>query len=106
MHKAANIIVNDYDGIFPSEYKEIISLPGVGEYTAAAISSIAFNEAYAVIDGNVIRVISRIFGIISPVTYKNEIEKIANGLVDSNNPGTYNQAVMEFGALYCKPQNP
>ena len=106
MHKAASIIVNKYDGNFPTHYKDIISLPGVGEYTAAAISSIVFNEAYAVIDGNVIRVLFRIFGIQSPDTYKKDIKKIASSLIDYHDPGTYNQAVMEFGALFCKLQNP
>lgn len=104
--KTANIIVNDYSSIFPSNYKEIISLPGIGEYTAAAISSISFNEAHAVIDGNVIRVLSRVFGIQNPAALKKDIKEKANKLIDKSDPGNYNQAVMEFGALYCKPQNP
>lgn len=109
MHKTAQLIVKDFDGKFPQNYKDIISLPGIGEYTAAAISSIAFNESYPVIDGNVIRVISRIYGITKSVSSnvaKKEIAEIAGKLIDKRDPGTYNQAIMEFGALYCKPQNP
>jgi A/G-specific adenine glycosylase len=109
LHKAANIIVQEHKGLFPNDYHEIKSLPGIGDYTAAAISSICFNQACPVIDGNVIRVLSRIFGLLLPAnsnTGKKEIKKIADELIDKRKPGTYNQAVMEFGALYCKPQNP
>jgi A/G-specific adenine glycosylase len=109
LHKAAKIIAMEYDGKFPQTYTDIKALPGVGDYTAAAISSIAFNQVYPVIDGNVIRVISRNFGvkrIISSKTGKKEITTIAHRLIDTDDPGTYNQALMEFGTLYCKPQNP
>jgi A/G-specific adenine glycosylase len=109
LHKTANIIVKEHNGIFPNNYHELKSLPGIGEYTASAISSISYNQAYPVIDGNVIRVLSRIFGLLSSVNSnmgKKEIKKIADELIDKRDPGTYNQAVMEFGALYCKPQNP
>jgi A/G-specific adenine glycosylase len=109
LHKTARIVVDQFDGKFPENHKDIISLPGIGEYTAAAISSISFHQPFPVIDGNVIRVLSRIFGILEKTTSgkgKKEITEMANKLIDKKNPGTYNQAVMEFGALYCKPQNP
>lgn len=109
LHKAAQIIEQKFKGNFPANYKDIIELPGIGEYTAAAISSMAFQKAYPVIDGNVIRVLSRIFGIeleISSIAAKKEMTKIAHELLLPSDPGTYNQAVMEFGALFCKPQNP
>jgi A/G-specific adenine glycosylase len=109
LHKTARIITYQFNGKFPNKYEDILALPGIGEYTAAAICSISFHQPYPVIDGNVIRVLSRIFGILHQ-TYsgkgKKEIKVLANKLIDKKDPGTYNQAVMEFGALYCKPQNP
>ncbi len=109
LHKAARLIVDRHNGRFPDQYHEILALPGVGEYTAAAIASIAFNEAYPVVDGNVLRVISRIYGIDTPVNTtrgKKEITLLLNSLIDTKDPGTFNQALMEFGALHCKPVNP
>ncbi|MEZ5084324.1 MAG: A/G-specific adenine glycosylase [Bacteroidales bacterium] len=109
LHLAARSIIAHHNGIFPSDYTEILALKGIGEYTASAIASIAFNEPYATVDGNVIRVISRIFGIqgsINKAWVKNKIKFKANELIDKKNPGTFNQAMMEFGALYCRPANP
>lgn len=109
LHRTAKIITERYKGKFPSEYSEIIKLPGIGEYTAAAISSIAFGNPYPVVDGNVIRVMSRIFGIEGPVDQgegRSQIREKAYELLDHNDPGTYNQAVMEFGALFCTPVKP
>ena len=106
---AARRIVQEYKGKFPQNYEEIKSLPGVGPYTAAAISSFAFNEAQAVVDGNVQRVIARYFGISTPIDTtagKKLYHTLARELLDDKIPGTYNQAIMDFGAVICKPQNP
>ena len=109
MHAAAKIIVMYNDGVFPNDYHELIKLPGVGPYTAAAISSIAFNIPEAAVDGNVIRVLARFFGIEDPVddtkTIK-QIRAIASELIDQRNPGMFNQALMDLGAMVCKPGKP
>ena len=109
LHTTAKIISNDYGGVFPKDYKDILSLKGVGEYTAAAISSFAFNKAHAVVDGNVYRVLARVFGISTPIDTsqgKKEFFRLANELINKKKPATHNQAIMEFGALQCKPKNP
>ncbi len=109
VHKTARLIMDKYHGQFPDNYSDIINLKGIGEYTAAAIISFAFNQVYPVVDGNVMRLISRIYGIktaINNTKGKNEIYTIAQKLIDKNQPGEFNQAIMEFGALHCKPQNP
>lgn len=107
--KAAKTIVEKYQGKFPCEYDELLKIKGIGSYTAAAISSIAFNVARPVVDGNVFRVLSRIFGIETPVNTtksKKEFELLAGKLMDTHPPGEFNQALMEFGALYCTVNNP
>jgi len=109
MYQTANTIVNEYNGLFPKEYSEIIKLKGIGEYTAAAIASFCFNEPVAVIDGNVHRFISRFYGINEPIAStkgKFIFKKLANEIIDNLNPGIHNQAIMEFGALICTPKNP
>lgn len=109
MHIAANQILTQFNGAFPSDFEQILTLKGIGEYTAAAISSIAFNEPRAVVDGNVIRVITRMFylkGDIFKASVKNKIRKIANDLIDRTNPGDFNQAMMELGATVCLPRSP
>ena len=109
LHTTAKIVQQKYKGKFPNKYEEILQLKGIGEYTAAAIASFAFNLCYPVIDGNVYRVLSRVFGIHTPIDStegKKEFNKIAQALIDKNDPGTYNQAIMEFGAMHCKPQLP
>lgn len=109
LHKAAKIITQTLHGVFPNRYDELIKLPGVGSYTAAAIASIAFNESKAVVDGNVIRVITRLFGIVEPADDKStlsKIQKISSELLLNQNPSDFNQAMMEFGALQCIPRNP
>jgi len=109
LHFTAKDIVDNYNGIFPKQYKDLLELKGVGAYTAAAIASFCYNEPVAVLDGNVYRVLSRIFGIEIPIN-SSEGRKIFKDLVqeqlEKNNPGTYNQAIMEFGALQCTPANP
>ncbi len=109
MHIAAQQIVNNNKGVFPNNYNDIIKLKGVGEYTASAISSIAFNLPYAVVDGNVFRVLSRVFEIKTPINSskgKKQFNKLATELLDKNNPGNHNQALMELGALICQPKKP
>lgn len=109
LQTAAKQIVEDYNGVFPSQYKDIKSLKGVGDYTAAAIASFAFNLPHAVVDGNVYRVLSRIFGIetaIDTTEGKKQFALLAQQLLDTKDPHTHNQAVMEFGSQYCKPVNP
>lgn len=109
MHHAAKEIVAKHKGKFPSDYESIRSLKGVGDYTAAAIASIAFKLPYAVVDGNVLRVYSRLLGISKPIDStegKKMIWAAASELLLKTNPGTYNQAVMELGALCCTPKNP
>jgi len=109
LHATANMIMNKFDGIFPVEYKNILSLRGIGEYTAAAIASFSYNQPYAVVDGNVYRVLSRIFAIDIPINSgrgKKEFLELANILLDGNEAGLHNQAIMEFGALQCVPVSP
>lgn len=109
LHAAAKQIVSQFNGVFPSEYEDILSLKGVGEYTAAAIASIAFNLPYAVVDGNVNRVISRLFAVETPINTakgKKTITEIAQSLLLHEHAGTYNQAMMDFGSLICTPAQP
>lgn len=109
LHFTANYIVKNYNGVFPNDFKTILSLKGIGKYSAAAIASIAFNLPHAVVDGNIYRVFSRYFGIFTPIDSdkgKKEIQKTADELIDAGNPGFHNQAFMEFGALQCIPKSP
>jgi len=109
LHACAKKVVDEYNGEFPDIYEELLKLPGVGTYTAAAIASFAFDEPVAVLDGNVFRVLARVFGIehdiASPAGKKFFFEK-ANELISKEKPGVFNQSVMEFGALQCTPVNP
>ncbi|SFH27936.1 A/G-specific adenine glycosylase [Pedobacter insulae] len=103
----AQQIVAEYNGIFPVKYSQLIKLKGIGDYTAAAISSFAANESKAVVDGNVFRVLSRYFGINVPINSnagKKLFSKLAQELIVGQVPAVYNQAIMEFGALQCKPK--
>lgn len=109
LHTTAKHISIQLNGKFPGTYDEIIKLKGVGPYTAAAISSIAFDQPHAVVDGNVYRVLARVFGIKTPIDSvkgKKEFNELANELLDKKQPALFNQAIMEFGATRCKPQNP
>lgn len=109
LHTTAKIITDKYKGRFPSDYNDILSLKGIGEYTAAAIASFAFNKTHAVVDGNVYRVLARVFGIATPIDStqgKKEFYQLANELIDKKNPAAHNQAIMELGATQCKPVNP
>ena len=109
MHKAAYQIINEYKGIFPNQYKDVIDLKGIGTYTAAAICSFAFGQPYAVVDGNVYRVLSRLFNIDTAIdsnTGQKYFAQLAQELLDKKRPANHNQAIMEFGALQCIPSSP
>lgn len=109
MLKTAKLVQQHYNGVFPVVYDQLIKLKGIGEYTAAAISSFSANEVRAVVDGNVYRVLARYFGIDEPInspTGKKLFQQLANEVLDKEQPATHNQAMMEFGAMLCKPKNP
>ncbi|MFT6849944.1 MAG: A/G-specific adenine glycosylase [Sphingobacteriales bacterium] len=109
MHKAMRIIHHDLDGKFPNNYQDLIKLPGVGDYSASAISSFAFKEVKAVVDGNVYRFLSRFFGESAPIdTGKGQkiFKELATELISPEEPDSFNQGIMEFGATICKPKNP
>ncbi len=109
LHATAKMIAEEMNGTFPDNYKDLLKLKGVGDYTASAVASICFNKPEAVVDGNVYRVLSRVFGIATPINTtagQKEFKELAQVLIDKKQPGTFNQAIMEFGACYCVPQNP
>ena len=109
LQSAAKMIVSDFNGVFPGDYSEIIKLPGVGPYTASAVASIAFGKKHAVVDGNVYRLLSRWFGISTPIDTtpgQKEFAVLASGLIPADRPGDFNQAMMDFGSMVCKPVNP
>lgn len=109
LHAAAQTIINTFGGIFPDNYESILQLKGIGDYTAAAIISFAWNKPYPVVDGNVFRFLSRLFAIDEPIDTgkgKNLFTNIAGKLLDPEQAGTFNQAIMEFGALACIPVSP
>ena len=105
----AKFIHGNLGGKFPKKYEDILSLKGIGRYTASAIASFAYNEPFAVVDGNVFRILSRFFGEETPINTskgKKIYTEIAQELLDKKNPAQYNQAIMDFGALICKPSSP
>ncbi|SFD26777.1 A/G-specific adenine glycosylase [Flavobacterium phragmitis] len=119
LHKTAQYIAYDLNGVFPDSYKELLKLKGVGEYTAAAIASFSYNEAVPVVDGNVFRVLSRYFDVETDIALpsaKKEFAALAQELMPKEtrgeaelseaNPAIFNQAIMEFGALQCVPKSP
>lgn len=109
LHWTAKFIVDHCKGEFPNQYDKIIKLKGIGPYTASAIASFAFSLPYAVLDGNVHRVLSRVFCIkadLSTSAGREEIQKKANTLLDFADPGRFNQALMDFGAMVCLPSSP
>lgn len=109
LHTTAKYIVNELNGEFPDNYNKLLKLKGVGDYTASAIASISFNEVTAVVDGNVYRVLSRYYGIDTPINStlgKKEFKALAQDIIDKKQPAEFNQAIMEFGAIQCKPNNP
>jgi A/G-specific adenine glycosylase len=109
LHATAKIITHEFSGIFPNSYEKILQLKGIGDYTASAIASFAFDKPHAVVDGNVFRVLSRIFNIETPIDStegKKQFAYLANELLPKNQPAIFNQAIMEFGALQCIPGKP
>ena len=109
LHAAAKEVAGRFGGRFPRTYAEVRSLPGVGDYTAAAVCSIAYELPCAVVDGNVYRVLARLFDVDLPIgsgEAKKAFAELAGALLDSVAPGVHNQALMEFGALYCTPLSP
>ncbi len=109
LHFTAKEIVQKYKGVFPNTYAEILTLKGIGPYTAAAIASFAFRLPHAVLDGNVFRVLSRYWGVDTPIDSKEGKQFFAdkaNQVLDQKRPDLFNQAIMDFGATVCKPVNP
>lgn len=109
LHASARYIVDELGGKFPSTYSEILKLKGVGDYTASAISSFCFDEVNAVVDGNVYRVLSRVFGVHTPIDSnrgKKEFKSLAQDLIPTSDPASFNQGLMEFGATQCVPRSP
>lgn len=109
LHKAAQVVVNELDGKMPCDYATFRKLPGVGDYSAAAVQSIAFNAPYAAVDGNIKRVLARLFLMETPINdakSTKHFQQKADALLDPNAPGFFNQAMMELGATVCRPQSP
>lgn len=109
LHKTAQQVRDEFNGTFPGTYQEIIQLKGIGPYTAAAISSFAFDLPHAVVDGNVYRILSRYYGIDEPIDSgkgKKLFQELADSLIPETEPALFNQAIMEFGAVQCTPNNP
>jgi len=109
LHSTAKHIVQELQGVFPNNYKGLLHLKGIGDYTASAIASFCFNEVCAVVDGNVFRFLSIYYGIRTPINSgqgQKEFKELAQQLINKKNPAEFNQAIMEFGAIQCKPKNP
>jgi len=109
LHRCAKQVVEQHGGVFPADYEQLKKLQGIGNYTAAAIASIAFGLPHAVVDGNVYRVLSRLFDIDTPININEGQQlfaRIADEMLNREQPSLHNQALMEFGALHCTPKNP
>ncbi|WP_460615109.1 A/G-specific adenine glycosylase [Hymenobacter seoulensis] len=109
MHHTAQQVVEEYGGLFPGSYAELLKLRGVGQYTAAAIASFAYDEQVAVLDGNVFRVLARVFGLtqdIAAPASRKVFQQLADTLIPADQPAEFNQAIMEFGAIQCTPLKP
>ena len=109
LHRAARLVVDEFDGVIPDTEEAIRRLPGVGPYTAAAVLSIAYGRPLAVLDGNVMRVLTRVFAIGDDVTSgrtRRHLQSLADALLDSEHPARFNEAIMELGATVCTPSNP
>lgn len=109
LHKCAKVVVDEFDGKFPGTFEQLKTLPGIGNYTAAAIASMAFNEQVPVVDGNVYRLLARYFGVetdISSSSAYREFYTLAADHIDQKRPGDFNQAMMEFGAVQCSSRQP
>lgn len=109
LHATAQHVAFQLNGVFPDNYSDLLKLKGIGDYTASAIASIAYNEPKAVLDGNVFRVLGRYFGVEEAINAPKGLKtfkELSQSLIYKESPGEYNQAIMEFGALQCKPKNP
>lgn len=109
LHITAKYIANELEGVFPKDYNSLLKLKGIGDYTASAIASICYDKPTAVVDGNVYRVLSRYYGIETPINSSKGIKyfkELAQSLLPLKNTGNYNQAIMDFGARQCKPKSP
>jgi A/G-specific adenine glycosylase len=109
LHKAAKVIRDEHDGRLPDSYEQLRELPGIGDYIACAVASIAFNNVHAALDGNVKRVLARLFAIETPANKTptpREFRDAAASLIDPDRPGDFNQAMMELGATVCRPSSP
>jgi A/G-specific adenine glycosylase len=109
LHETAQLLVKNFKGQFPRTFRELLALKGIGEYTAAAIASVAFNEEVPVVDGNVLRFMSRLYSISIPIDTtegKKAVTAVVSGLIKGQDPLLFNQAIMELGALICKPKSP
>jgi A/G-specific adenine glycosylase len=109
MHRAAQVVVSEHGGIFPRTAEALLALPGIGAYTAAAVASIAFGEPVAVVDGNVERVLARVYALDGAAGAKSRvstIRRLADELIDPEHPSHFNQAMMEMGATVCLPRGP
>ncbi len=109
MQKTAKVIMEKYQGIFPNRYDDVLALTGIGKYTAGAIMSIAFHQKYSAMDGNVMRVISRYFGVLEDITLestKKTLESYNEALIDDDKPHLYTQAIIEMGATLCTKHKP
>ena len=109
LHFTAKYVMENHNGVFPNSYEELLKLKGIGTYTAAAIASFSSNESVAVLDGNVFRVLSRVFNVeydISQNSSKKYFTELATKVLSETQPNIHNQAIMEFGALQCVPKNP
>ena len=109
LHHIAKEVVRSYGGVFPKTFEELLHLKGVGDYTASAIASICYDLPHAVVDGNVFRVLTRYFGVATPINTSQgfkEIKALATKLIRGVDPGTFNQALMDFGAHHCTPKKP
>jgi len=108
LHRTAGIVLNQYHGIIPNKWQDLRKLPGVGDYIAAAVLSLAFGKSYPVVDGNVKRVLARLFVMKEPVNKSASIKvfkEVSGQLLSPRKPGTFNQAMMELGSMVCKPQH-
>ncbi len=107
LHRAAKVIVNDYNGIFPQQLADVLSLPGIGRTTAGGILSAAFNQPLSILDGNVKRILARLIALDTPPKKAiNQLWELSDQLLDQNHPRDYNQALMDLGATLCTPKQP
>lgn len=109
LHKTAKLVLEQHGGTFPDTYEALSALPGIGDYTASAILSFAYGKSYPVLDGNVFRLVSRLFDLHLPINdnkHRKTFKDVLTGMIENTNPSDFNNAMMEMGAMVCKPENP